>query len=747
MSSSSSASKLASLLALCSALGGCTAIGNFDYKFDLVADAGKPDSGGNPDEGDASGPDDDGGGLDATQADGSTCEATETSCDDDVDNDCDGMEDCKDSDCAGALACCKPTEIPERSCGDGVDNDCNGKLDCADGECLADPMFCCTNQMPEVSNDTCGDQLDNDCDGITDCAEVSCGMRMTCCVPISDKENTMAACAGGVDDDCDGLVDCADPECAAVNRNCCTPTAAGPEVACGDGRDNDCDGIVDCNDPDCAAAVVCINCNPSGPTESSCTDGVDNDCDKFRDCLDTDCRANLACCVPSGAENSAASCVDQRDNDCDGKLDCADEQCAGIAACCVPSPENTEAACRDGGDNDCDGLSDCADASCTGLGACCVPSGAEGGQCGDAKDNDCDGKPDCADSECGSAPNCCVRTGAELNNTGVDEDCDGFADLAPVVDGTLGPSFPQRDGAAAGGDVSIRITPSPVAGSTLECRSYRRGGMQGPFVACPVSAGTHRPFTAAQSAAALSNGAWQTEFRTRFANGLTSPSSNFTYYVHNSMHGAARCTSPITDAQWIAKAKERLSAYPAGSTVPQLFNPGVDTFLASPFVRVAYAPPFSGWFQTGNRPAPSSLRSLRRRFTLSSGADANRYLLVVRNYRSTHTGHCKVVNFRVHVAYHQTNWSWVNGQHEHADFACDAIVLNRAGAGVCLNATAGVVSFGQTNYDAVTNSLGFNGAKQYMWHQLEHRDNFTDKCEGASVCALHLPDRALFPGP
>jgi len=87
--------------------------------------------------------------------------ATETSCTDGVDNDCDGLTDCNDTDCATDPACivpfcgdgtCDPGEDPcscpqdcgaapatEISCTDGVDNDCDGLTDCDDTDCAADP--------------------------------------------------------------------------------------------------------------------------------------------------------------------------------------------------------------------------------------------------------------------------------------------------------------------------------------------------------------------------------------------------------------------------------------------------------------------------------------------------------------------------------------------------------------------------------------------------------------------------------
>ena len=67
---------------------------------------------------------------------------TETSCDDGVDNDGDGLTDCADSDCNGVGDC----ESPETTCDDGIDNDSDGVTDCDDANCYG--VGTCA--MPEV---------------------------------------------------------------------------------------------------------------------------------------------------------------------------------------------------------------------------------------------------------------------------------------------------------------------------------------------------------------------------------------------------------------------------------------------------------------------------------------------------------------------------------------------------------------------------------------------------------------------
>ena len=87
--------------------------------------------------------------------------ATETSCSDGTDNDCDGATDCDDPDCNGDPAC--------PSCGDGTcdagEDSCNCAADCGD---------------PSASETNCTDGVDNDCDGLADCADADCSGDPAC---------------------------------------------------------------------------------------------------------------------------------------------------------------------------------------------------------------------------------------------------------------------------------------------------------------------------------------------------------------------------------------------------------------------------------------------------------------------------------------------------------------------------------------------------------------------------------------
>ncbi len=157
-------------------------------------------------------------------------EGPEVSCDDYLDNDCDGLADGNDSDCSGGGG---------GDCSAIADKDlCNADPSCEwqgsprNGSCV-DVSTCTVNEDPEA---TCDDGLDNDCDGFFDCDDSDCAGDAAC------------QTAGACDDDgvCDAGEDCEScpVDCAGVtsgkpaNRYCCgNGVPEGPE---GDGTV--CDG-------------------------------------------------------------------------------------------------------------------------------------------------------------------------------------------------------------------------------------------------------------------------------------------------------------------------------------------------------------------------------------------------------------------------------------------------------------------------------------------------------------------------
>ncbi len=466
-------------------------------------------------------------------------------CNDGRDNDGDGKIDCADEECVD-LACALPstsvgtgkcsatglclcsTGVVE-TCNDGVDNNCDGKVDCADTTC--DTKICklpagtsgkCAGTMckcPGVA-EICDDGIDDDCDGLVDCMDPDCqsvggNLGKICdtnshscgpadaagaatCTVCAGGQTTETTCNDGKDNDCDGKVDCSDPDCdakscAAFGKVCngaqqlCLCGGGGApeavETTCNDGKDNDCDGTVDCADTSCVGPIaqVCgtfgktcqaLNVCGCGATVEDCKTPGDDNCNGLTNCEEIACR-------PSGSGLGAA---------CDLSGHTCSQILAGASSCSVCSGNGglVEAAegstggasmtCGDGKDNDCDGTmllpsTDCQDPDCNAkpcnlFGSVCSASSkeclcptnlkVETGLCGDGKDNDCDGKVDCADLDCQPLGNvvagacgangfACTASGScacsgnggfaepagEVScNDGKDNDCDGLSDCA-----------------------------------------------------------------------------------------------------------------------------------------------------------------------------------------------------------------------------------------------------------------------------------------------------------------------------
>ncbi|MCI0569264.1 MAG: hypothetical protein L0Y66_00780 [Myxococcaceae bacterium] len=284
------------------------------------------------------------GGTCTCSGNGGAPEDSELSCADQRDNDCDGRRDCKDMGCGGltcsltgyvcdATACVCPPDAGEVTpgeprCDDNVDDDCDGLVDCADSSC---------------SGQACG--LDRHC----------IGSVCTCLPDGGVPEVFEQTCGDGQDGDCDGRADCEDPDCAGLDcgvhglrcsASSCTCSGNGgasepAEQSCGDGFDNDCDGLADCGDPDCerllcaAPALTCNGgqcvCAPEGgaaeTTERTCSDGVDNDCDGLADCRDADCSLQQCSAASTSILCCGSSCVDISANQ---------SNCGGCGIACKP---------------------------------------------------------------------------------------------------------------------------------------------------------------------------------------------------------------------------------------------------------------------------------------------------------------------------------------------------------------------------------------------------------------------------
>ena len=131
---------------------------------------------------------------------------------------------------------CSPTEPgTEQTCDDGLDNDCDGLVDTADPDCAG-----CT---PSAPDDVTCNGIDDDCNGLIDDGYVA--TPTTC--GIGACEST-----GGLECVDSSIVDTCSPG---------SPGTEGPEgdATCSDGEDNDCDGLTDMADSDCMAAIDCTD--------------------------------------------------------------------------------------------------------------------------------------------------------------------------------------------------------------------------------------------------------------------------------------------------------------------------------------------------------------------------------------------------------------------------------------------------------------------------------------------------------
>lgn len=222
---------------------------------------------------------------------------------DGIDQDCDG------ADSGGSVDC-----VEFENCGpNGIDENCNGLIDCADPQCASDAGCSC-----EVNETSCTDANDNDCDGYLDCHDPDCGSDPACDVPPPPPGCTRefpffveVACGDGRDNDCDTFIDCADSDCHSPGSCGC----ASQETACHDGNDEDCDHSTDCAD------TQCIRCTPGAVRW--CDDPVY-------------CHWGRQTCSASGSWGTCTE-VTERPGSCSGDLYSA-SCCVDAGGCCENYP-------------------------------------------------------------------------------------------------------------------------------------------------------------------------------------------------------------------------------------------------------------------------------------------------------------------------------------------------------------------------------------------------------------------------
>jgi hypothetical protein len=357
----------------------------------------------------------------------------------------------------------------------------------------------------------------------------------------------------------------------------------------------------------------------------------------------------------------------------------------------------------------------------------------------------------------------CVPTISVLETTqaqctdGIDNDCNGNIDC-PVIS----TRYPEVGRATAGDDAMVRLLApnSNLKLARVECRTDKTSiiGTK-TWNTCDVSNATNLTLYAMSDAVAqlaASNGVAQFDFRFVYTNGRTSDPSTMTFYSHNSLYDGSpgtpklRCEPLATDEAYFSAARTYLVTGTAQATFA-----ATDVQLKNPFIYAKFTPSYIGAFTATTAPQEVKILSLRHRFAL----DANRQLLLVaRQYSSTRgPARCSAAPIEVHDTY----LGGITANRQRARKyrnVCDAIVLNKAGSGVCLKVVSGIPVLADNNSSPMITALTKLGiawpkSDPMLWQKLvDDRPKrktllfFSDKCAAEdTACRTARPNVPVLP--
>jgi hypothetical protein len=354
---------------------------------------------------------------------------------------------------------------------------------------------------------------------------------------------------------------------------------------------------------------------------------------------------------------------------------------------------------------------------------------------------------------------------------GIDNDCNNTVDC-PVINNR----FPDPGRATAGDDAMVRLVApnSALKLQRVECRTDKTPniGIKA-WTPCSLANPTNLTIYAMGDAAAkldATNGVTQFEFRFVYENNVLSDARSILFYSHNSLYDGAAgtaqlaCTPTAADEAFFSAAK---SALLTSETQPAFA--ASDVQLKNPFIYLKFTPDWisdrsNGNFVRTTAPQEINIASLRHRFVLN---ETRQLLLVSRQYSSlssaiVRTGATPYVScLAAALEVHDTNPLGQppltrKNMFRHFTNRCDAIVLNKAGAGVCLAGASGSPKVIDNNSSVMitlikdTFHLGWTNGDPVMWQKLfdvrvkaKSFSFFSDKCADGDTTCLTIHPKAL----